>query len=558
MGHLTSILLAVSTLLGAEVLPLEGRGHPLWLLALLPLPHLIGLLERRAGVAGRFRLALAARRLGDALPVLGQLVAVGLLGWLVTLEELVGEPVSLLEWPHPALLLGLLPFVLLALLRLDAAARGRGQAGRAMRAFQLRMLLTGLGPVALYVLLASLLRPFTDLRVGVELISLHGLAFSAGLLLLLLLALPRFLAAAWDTEPLTDPVQREVLEAVARRAGFRCRELRVWRTGGLMANAAIVGVLPAGRRVLFTDALLASLGPRQLAAVYAHEIGHAKRGHVWLFLAWTLVVFGGLEAALAELEVSQGLEVALLAGGVGLALWLLAFGWLSRRVELDADLYCQELLRDGIGIVSALQAVAGGRHHRSSWRHFSTARRIRFLDQAAADPAVGRRLRGLVRGAAWTAVVLLVPLVGWQVNSLVRAYPTERVVADLALGRYGAALEGAERLPDWAEPPTPGLERRLELVRKAGLEVLGDRTAAVAATSELARARLEAGEAGEALAWLELAGLAGDRPALAAAGWLSGRLEGELEGSSPPPSAGPWAEGLGRLRIPPGGAAEGS
>ena len=64
-----------------------------------------------------------------------------------------------------------------------------------------------------------------------------------------------------------------------------------------MANAAIVGFLPGHRTVLFSDSLLAGLPPRELAAVFAHEIGHARRHHVLVFGAWTLVFFlaGDLE-----------------------------------------------------------------------------------------------------------------------------------------------------------------------------------------------------------------------------------------------------------------------
>ena len=67
-----------------------------------------------------------------------------------------------------------------------------------------------------------------------------------------------------------------------------------------MSNAAIVGV--GGRRVvLFSDSLLASLPPGELAAVYGHEIGHAKSRHVAVFLVWTLAFFIAGDWLAAEL-----------------------------------------------------------------------------------------------------------------------------------------------------------------------------------------------------------------------------------------------------------------
>ncbi len=558
MGYLGSILLALGSLIAAELLGAGSASHPEWLLLLLPLPHLLALLERRAGIAGRFRLAALAGRLGEALPVLGQLAAVGPCGWLATLEGLTGEPVTLLGWPHPALLLALAPFVVLALLRIDAVARPGGRLHPGARGFQARMLLTGLGPVAGYVLLASLLRPFEALRLGVEQVSLQGVAFSGVLLVSFVLLLPAFLQATWDTEPVPPGPLWELLDAVGERAGFRCRELLVWRTGGTMANAAIVGLLPAGRRVFFTDALLASLGPRQLAAVYAHEIGHARRGHVWLFLVWALAFFGALDAGLSSLEADGEPGLALALAAAALVIWLLAFGWLSRRVELDADLYCRELLRDGIGIASALQAVAGGGHHRSSWRHFSARRRIEFLDRVAADPAVGLRLRRLLRGAAWTGVLLLAGTGAWRLQVLARLYPTERAVVDLQLGRYGAAARRLETLPGWAEAAGEGLRQRVEQARTAGLGDFADRSAAASAAAERARGALAEGELLPAAGWLELAGLAGDRAAGEAAAWLLGRLEGQEVGAEPPLEAGPWRPRLSRLPPSPEGPSGGA
>ena len=45
----------------------------------------------------------------------------------------------------------------------------------------------------------------------------------------------------------------------------------------------IVGLLPRVRYVIFTDRILEELPPDELDAVFGHEVGHAKHGHIWLY-----------------------------------------------------------------------------------------------------------------------------------------------------------------------------------------------------------------------------------------------------------------------------------
>jgi len=553
MGYLGSILFALASLGLVEGLELDPVPRPLAVLVLLPLPHLVGLLERRAALAGRFGWAARAARLGRAVPVLGQVLAVGLFGWQASLEIVFDAELSLFQWPHPALLLALAPFVVLTLLTIDAEARASaaGHGPRpGLRSFQARMFLTGLGPICAYVLVAALLGASELLRIGVEEVALWSLAFTGALLLTFVVALPRFLRATWDTSPLTDGPQRELLDRVASLANFRCRELLVWNTGGLMANAAIVGLFPAGRRVFFTDALLRQLGPRQLAAVYAHEIGHAKRYHVLLFLLWALAFFAVLDAGLTWVEPQDG-TLALALAVAGLSLWLLAFGWLSRRVELEADLFCLELLRDGIGITSALQSVAPSAHNRNSWRHFSTSRRIAFLNRAALEPEVGRRLTRRLRGAAALGLVLFLVTAGWRLAGFTEDYAGERTLVDLRLGRYATAetrLEGlgadADRIPE--------VTRRLTaFATAAGLADFEEREDASGVAAGYAVEAFESDRVDAAAAWLGLAGLAGDPIAGEAADWLFEHLDGLPVPDPEELELGPWEPWLAGLGTPP-------
>jgi Zn-dependent protease with chaperone function len=507
VSYLIPILLSLASLALGDLGLETGWKMP----ALVPLcallPWLAGHAEARAGIAGRFRAAALLHRLAPALPVLGQYLAIGVLGWATSIEEWLGGELSLLSWPRPAQLLALAPYVLYTLGAIDAEARANTEHGpvrRSLRGFQSRMFLTGILPVAAYILLASFLGEWTALRVRVEEVALVSAGFTALMVVVLVRFLPLLLRSIWETEPLPEGPELVLLQQVARLAGFRCRELLLWRTGNLMANAAIVGVTGGSRRVFLSDALISRLGPRQLAAVFAHEIGHARRHHIPLFLIWALGFFAALDLLALEIDPawdSWGVPILV----AGLFVWLLGFGWLSRRVELDADLYSLELLRDGIGITSALLAVTRGQRDRGGWRHFSVSRRIEFLGRAASDPTAGNSLRRRLAFAWATGTLLFLVAGGMQVSGFLGGYGEEMIGVELRLGRYESA---AMRLRSVSAPS----EEVTLLVELASSTLGGDfPTPEEAAAECLGRAEeaLSRGEVDLGNAWRHLASLAG-------------------------------------------------
>jgi Zn-dependent protease with chaperone function len=173
----------------------------------------------------------------------------------------------------------------------------------------------------------------------------------------LLLLMPLLMKPLLGLKPMPPGPVRDRLEALAKRLHFRCTDFLLWPTHGATANAMIAGLLPRVRYVVFTDRILDDLPPDELDAVFGHEIGHAKHGHIWLyaaFLTLSLSVLAALLLFLAQLidaatspewvhfrEQLEGLEtwlalppVALLAGYL-----FVVFGALSRRCERQADLY---------------------------------------------------------------------------------------------------------------------------------------------------------------------------------------------------------------------------
>ncbi len=514
MGYLLHILLAVAAQAAGESGASLAELPSVFGLVLLPVPWLLAQTLRRAAMAGHFkRAARQARALHVLAPALFACLTLGT-DWVQRVRDWTGAELNLFSWPEASLAVAFAPFVLLqvVVLHAEAVAHEPGVAARRARVvFQSRMFFSSLVPLGLYVMLSASVGWVPGWKENVQEVALIHAGFMTALLTVLALSLPTILTHTWDTVPLAPGPQREILNTVGRRAGFQPRALLVWRTGHQMANAAVVGFGGRGRRVLFSDALLSMLSLRELAAVYAHEIGHVKCRHVAVFLAWALTFF--LAGDLAATWIAPGdawLETGIVVGS--LVVWALCFGWYSRRCELEADLFSLELLGDPEAMMSALERVGGRSRDVAGWRHFSTAARVGFLVEAWRNPDLVQRFRRRLRRLAWLGGVLFVLLVGAQAWGLAQRFDQDRVRAELAVGHWERAVERAERIEEF---DTEILE-----VLRAGAERQGERERLTPAdlerelTTELRRA--------------DWAGGAADAELLAVLGWPGLDTVGEL------------------------------
>jgi Zn-dependent protease with chaperone function len=501
MGYLLNILLAVLSLGLADVGAVNEREWPIAVAVACVVPVLLGRVVRAQVLLGRFRVAeVLARVLSFSPPALFAL-AIGELGWTHTVERWCGSSASFLDWPTPALFVVLLPYVVLQLVAIDARARSTWtpSAARRWRTFQARMFLSALAPIALYAAVSIVIGFFPELRTRIEEVALYNALFAATMLAMLGVTLPFLLRSMWDTEPVPAGEQRAVLELVSRHARFRARELLVWRTGQTMSNAAIVGLGPRTRVVLFSDLLLSQLDPRELAAVFAHEMGHAVRRHVLVFVALAVGFFLTMDWIATK---ALGDEVWIAGGFViaSLAVGYLGFGWLSRRFELEADLFSLELLGDPQALIGALEKVGGSFRDVASWRHFSTARRVDFLQRTTHDPHVARALRRVLSIAKWAAAALLVTGIALETWSAVSVANEQLVRAELKLGSYARARELAAKSKDLEHGLTLLVERTRDLGADAvTIEELEQRT----------RAALRAGDLSAAWSWAGLGAFRG-------------------------------------------------
>ncbi|MEY5098996.1 MAG: hypothetical protein RJA36_1715 [Pseudomonadota bacterium] len=195
-----------------------------------------------------------------------------------------------------------------------------------------------------------------------------------GFNLLLLLLYPTVIAPLFNKfEPLADEALKARIEALLRRCGFHAKGLFVMDGSkrSAHANAYFTGFGPA-KRVVFFDTLLKQLGPGEIDAVLAHELGHFRHRHLskrlLLLFAGSLLGFALLGWLAQQPWFYGGLGVRPNLDGPNSALALLLFvcvaplasffvtpllSGLSRRHEFEADAYaCQHA--DGRELASAL------------------------------------------------------------------------------------------------------------------------------------------------------------------------------------------------------------
>ncbi len=191
-----------------------------------------------------------------------------------------------------------------------------------------------------------------------------------GFNLLVLTLYPTLIAPLFNKfTPLADQSLRERIEGLLKRAGFASSGVFVMDGSRRSShgNAYFTG-LGRNKRIVFFDTLLTQLGPEQIEAVLAHELGHFKHRHILKRIAFMFIFSLALLALLAWLKEAPwfyaGLGVAVspsatgLENAVSLALFLLTLpvflfpatplmSLYSRKHEFEADAFAARLSQPG-------------------------------------------------------------------------------------------------------------------------------------------------------------------------------------------------------------------
>jgi STE24 endopeptidase len=159
---------------------------------------------------------------------------------------------------------------------------------------------------------------------------------------------PEILRRVLPTRPLEDSPLRQRLLRLASRQKLKVRNILLWQTHHNICNAAVMGIVGRFRYVLLTDLLIETMSDEQIEAVFAHEVGHIVHRHMqWYVLVIAILVLSisGFDQLLMRLwpDVSRarwlGLAADLWLTLATAAGFILAFGFLSRRFERQADVF---------------------------------------------------------------------------------------------------------------------------------------------------------------------------------------------------------------------------
>jgi len=238
----------------------------------------------------------------------------------------------------------------------------------------------------------------------------------APVLVAMFLGLPLFLRYLWQTEPLPPGQLCDRLEHAARRAGVEMKHIRVWHTGGAIANAVVTGMTSAVRHVFLTDRLVRHLAPAEIEAVFLHELGHVRHRHLPLRAAVVLLPVCAWVAfvpqSLASTPVVASVAVLSLVAAYG---WWV-FGAFSQRLERQADLFaCRQLAAAAAlptqsaradlpaavavysGALEHLAALNGIDSDKRTWQHGSVADRVAWLREVQHRPRAVRQFQSRLR-----------------------------------------------------------------------------------------------------------------------------------------------------------------
>lgn len=229
--------------------------------------------------------------------------------------------------------------------------------------------------------------------------------------LIVMIFLPFFIQKIWKCQPLENSPLKDRLEELCRRAHFRQSGLKTWTVLNHSLTAAIIGIVPRFRYVMFTKRLLKELPGSSVEAILAHEIGHNYRRHL---LIYPIIIFGmTVVAGLFSMFTSQTIEESLALAdlrhpshlwgilypvvifipyAIIIALYFrYVFGLFSRLFERQADLHVFTLKIAPQHLIHALDyvgAATGNSHRQPNWHHYSIQERIDFLNAATQDPSL--------------------------------------------------------------------------------------------------------------------------------------------------------------------------
>ena len=165
---------------------------------------------------------------------------------------------------------------------------------------------------------------------------------------------PTLVTLVWKTEPIIDTQLNEKLLTICQQSQVRVQQVKIWKTGYQIANAAVTGVFPRTRIILLSDLLIKHFEPEEVEAIVRHEVGHVRLKHLptkMLFIVLPMLILiidraapGGMADRLSSAFHANGWSVAndhtVHLVTIGYTIYLsIVLRWLSHSMELEADMF---------------------------------------------------------------------------------------------------------------------------------------------------------------------------------------------------------------------------
>jgi Zn-dependent protease with chaperone function len=223
-------------------------------------------------------------------------------------------------------------------------------------------------------------------------------------LFILMIFMPGLIRYWWGCRPFLPSEKVTALKSFLEEKKFKYRELLRWPIfEGRMMTAGIMGMVARFRYLLITESLMDILAIDELKAVVAHEMGHARYRHFFLYLVFFVgfaVVSTGLWDFFAVLLSTRPFVMRIIGTGASadasflyfvLALPVLVsmvvyfryvMGFFMRHFERQADLYSALIMGSPRETISSLEKIAilsGKIRDLPSWHHFSIRQRVDCL-----------------------------------------------------------------------------------------------------------------------------------------------------------------------------------
>ena len=237
---------------------------------------------------------------------------------------------------------------------------------------------------------------------------------------------PWLVVRFWRCRPLQNGELKDRLQALLARSGVKARAILDWGPRGAgTLNACVLGPWAPMRYVLIGPGLQEQLSLEECEAVVAHELGHARYGHLRLLIVLGIGV--GSCVGLVWLLLAQASPMLQAAGCLVTALLFICvlFGSVLRACEHEADLASAELIGSPVPLANALEKVAvlaGDIREVDSWHHGTIASRVEHLYREGLDSERSalyhKRVRRMRVAFMLFAALMAVAVIGfgWQAN----------------------------------------------------------------------------------------------------------------------------------------------